>query len=489
MIPQENENKTLDINWTSQELQEWVKAGLILPELLDHSRVLELTCYIKENMELLHNHYRRNAEEDRFQITVPPQNEWHKAPDLQVIDRQTGEVVSVLEMAGNFDLCEGICLRIKAKELPEWEKETSDARKLNKEERETFIATIDKIGKDKPLSRKEIVKIIEEIRKPNKTFRQSRELIDNKLDRDNENQQLTFFDLLDNKEKKINELPAEKPIIKGLELDQSEDRIVHTLTLLLNKNSENRNQKSSNYYMGNYEKGIVSINEIEMETARIIISPHELYSTYYGKENYGSDQIGFVLNKLNELSKKTYLTTWNFPVKTNKKGEIKYNKFRTYCPLFQIAILNKDLSESESQEIDNNKSLIEGKNCLFLFKFQPQFTNNIRQRYVEFPQNIYPRIAEAVESKRIPQCINLMRDFLFREKQQKRSEIFRDKETMINILKLDKFWKENRKKKVKEMIEKSFVVFKKIGLIKDWEETRGAIGQDQYKIVINLDFK
>lgn len=101
-----------------------------------------------------------------------------------------------------------------------------------------------------PNRKKEIVKILSEARRPNKIFRQSRELIDNKLNRDNENKNLKSEDVFNTNEKGIFELP--ETIIRCLDLDQGEDRLVHTLTLLLSRKSENRDQKSSDYYMGNY---------------------------------------------------------------------------------------------------------------------------------------------------------------------------------------------------------------------------------------------
>lgn len=394
----------------------------------------------------------------------------------------------MLEMASVFELCEDVCLKIRAKELKEWEKETADAKTLNKEQHETLKAALEKIGQ-RPLSRKEIVTLIEEVRKPlkTKTFRQSRELIDNKLDRGAEPDRAQIIDPFDsNKLKTVKELLSEKPIIRGLNLDQSEDRIVHTLTLLLSRKSESRNQDSSDYYMGNYEKGSLSINQIEMETARIIVSPHEFYSTYYGRDNYNSDHIKFILNKLKSFAKKMYLTTWNFPVNGKQK---RYNKLRTYCPLFNIVILNLDLSESECQDIDSNNDLLEGRKCQFLFKFQPQFTNNIRERYVEFPEDIYFRISDAIGKDRFSQSVNLMRDFLFREKQSKRYEFLRDKDTVIDILKLDEFRRDGRKKKVDEIINECSAIFLKIGLLLEWEAMQGKNDQDQYRIQINRDFK
>lgn len=475
-----------ELSWTSEELQKLRDAGHIPIELFESSRSEELNHYLKFNREILKEHCYPNYDKNPYAAIVPPQNEWPNAPDLQIIDRRTGQVVQVLEMARDIELCEGVYLKIKAKDFQEWEKETAEAKKLTKEQSKDLKTFLDKFGKDRPLTRKEITTAIEEIRKPqkNKTFRQSRELIDNKLDRKIENEQLTIFDIYDKNNKKIEEI--EKPIIKGLDLDQGEDRIVHTLTLLLSRKSENTDQSSKDYYMGNHTKGITSINDIDMETARILVSPHEFYSTYYGREDYNTDHIKFVLNKLDSLSKKMFLTTWNFPIKGKEK---RYNKFRTYCPLFNAAILNLDLSESECQEIDNNKDLLEGKGCQFLFKFQPQFTNNIRERYVEFPEDIYSRISEAIGKDRYGQYINLMRDFLFREKQHKRYDFVRDKSTLIETLRLDKFWKEGRKKMVNGKISECVDVFKKLGLLIECEPTLGKLCQDQYRIRINPDFK
>lgn len=480
-----------EINWSSEELKKWFEAGLVPEELLPLNRFHELNLYLLSKKEILYACYRLPEEEKNYQIKVPPNFKPNEDYELQVVDKRTGKVVSTLNRMAHFNLCEDINLEIRAIELDEWEKETADAKQLTIEQNKELKAFLSKSQeKKRPLTRKEIVTFLEEIRKPPKTFRQSSDLIDNKLDRDINNQQLTIFDFSDLKGKKNEDISSEKPIIKGLDLDQGEDRIVHTLTLLLSKKSENRNQKSPYYYMGNYEKGSLTINEIEMETARMTITPHELYSTYYGKENYGSDQTKYILKKLDSLSKKMFSTTWNVPIKPTKKGDkIKFNKLRTYFPLFQIFVLNKDLSESESQAIDNNTSLLEGKNCLFLFKFQPIFTNNIRERYVEFPEDIHLRISDAVGKDRYASCINLMRDLLFREKSSKRYEILRDKETLIGNLKLYKFWKENRKKKVNEMILECLKVFKKIGLIVEWEETRGVLGQAQYKMQIDKNFK
>jgi len=195
-----------------------------------------------------------------------------------------------------------------------------------------------------------------------------------------------------------------------------------------------------------YGKGLISANEIEMETARIRISPHELYSTYMGRNNYNPDHIQLILNTLKNLSKKSFLITINVPSKKPSGKGNRFDKLRIHLPLFEVGILNLDLSESESQEIDKNELLVEGKRCHLLFKFGPIFTSNIRERYVEFPEDIHIRIAKASGSRgRVPQCINLLRDLIFREKQRKRYTIKRDEEKLIHILDLTNELKAGKK--------------------------------------------
>ena len=105
----EQQNKPADeMSWTSQELEIWVKAGLVPTHLLDPANHIDLINFLRINREKLHACYRRNTEEDYYQLQVPPPNEWHNAPDIPVIDTRTGKVLYSLEMAGEFELCEGV---------------------------------------------------------------------------------------------------------------------------------------------------------------------------------------------------------------------------------------------------------------------------------------------------------------------------------------------------------------------------------------------
>ena len=332
-----------------------------------------------------------------------------------------------------------------------------------------------------------------------KTIRQSSDLIDNKLrSQVQTKKELTLFDLLESKT--IVDAHEKQSAISApsLNLDAGEERLVHTLNVLLCKKSEQWNQDSPDYYMGNFEKGHAQLSgisldndsgqqqhtEVSLATARMIITPHELYTTYMGKESYGGDQTKHILKTLDSLSKKNFLISLTVPTKGGK-----FQKLRTYLSLFQLVVLNKDLSLNESQEIDENSNLIEGKQCVLLFKFSPLFTNNIREKYIEIPEDIHLRIAHAAGGRRIPQCAFLLKDLLLREKQLKRYSLLRDEDTLIDILQLRKLRDEGRKKKVTDHLNKAFDICSKIGLLKTVTLTSGKQCQPQYALEINPNFR
>lgn len=318
-----------------------------------------------------------------------------------------------------------------------------------------------------------------------KTFRASKDLIDSKLEA--ALVELNPFDLTAQRSTEEQEVHLPR-----LDLSPAEDRILFVLNQLLARNSERYNQHSSDYYLGNYEPGMVKIESMELETARLIISPHELYKTYHGRRDYGADNSKFVLETLLSLAKKQFLVTFSIPKTDKKTGKKTYDKLRTLQPLFMIAILNSDLTEKEHIDINNSKDFVEGNGCRFVFKFSPIFTNNIRERYIEYPEDIHLRIAstKAAGAKgRLPQCVNLFRDLLFREKQLKRYSIERDEETLIQVLGLTTEAKSGKRQRIQERLQKCFDIFKELGLLKTVEKTAGSKGQSKYVIQIDKEFK
>ena len=185
-----------------------------------------------------------------------------------------------------------------------------------------------------------------------KTFRQSREIIDNKLNGErSDKNQLSLFDIIEGNNKLIKQENTTEPIIKGLDFSPAEDKLIHTISLILSRKSERYDQSSPNYYMGNYEKGTITIDLIDLETARMVITPHETLFNIFRKKRLQHRPYKIHIRHFWKLAKRNFLITLNFPSKTVKKDEKKkFNKIRTYLPVFQVVILNPDLTESESQE-------------------------------------------------------------------------------------------------------------------------------------------
>lgn len=322
------------------------------------------------------------------------------------------------------------------------------------------------------------------------TFRVSRDITDNKFPKPNSKQLYPF---------KTDELSIEKNNLVDstiklpyLDLSEAEDKVVLVLCQLLAKKSERLNQKSSDYYMGNAGTGCVTLEGMEMETARITITPHEFYKTYLGRNNYGSTNSRHLWETIIALAKKQFLIFVSFPRRNLKKGEKKYDTLRTFLPLFELGILNPDQSERESVGLRDSKEVLEGKGCQLIFKFNPIFTLTIRERYIEYPENMHLRIGQTSSGGRkgkTPQCVNLMRDLLFREKQLKRYRIERNENTLIRDLGLEKELNAGRKKRVQERLKRNLDIFKELGLIKKTEKTTGALGQVKYIIHINKNFK
>ncbi len=325
----------------------------------------------------------------------------------------------------------------------------------------------------------------------NRPYRVSQDIVNSKFPKDKKSNRELLL-----KEKTDSDSTIRTPY---LELSAVEDNILMTLCQLLAENSATNNQASPEYYMGNSERGLVTVGEHEAETARLVISPHELYSSYFETPNYGSGNSKYLLKNLLELAKKYFFVSISFPSKnrngTQKKG--KFDVLRTLTSLFNVSILNKDLTEQEVGELLDTPSSLEGRGCKLLFKFNPIFTSTIRDRYVEYPSRLRGEINKALLGGRggtIPQCVNLLRDLLLREKQQgkynkKRLICTRDIDTLVRDLGLEKERADGRKKRVNDRIAQALDTCKKVGILISYKMTIGTSGQYQVVMRINEDFK
>jgi len=327
-----------------------------------------------------------------------------------------------------------------------------------------------------------------------KRVRHSRDLVDNKFPTEIEelSNQLDLFSDRNASKPSAQELNVQ---ISPLVLTEAQDRLLFTLCQLLAKKSERWNQSSEDYYLGNSPTKSVTVDGFgNANPARLVVTPYELAKEYYGRDNFNTDHLKHLSDTIKTLSELQFALAIS---KKNEKGT--YDRIRTTLPMYGLAIIDKDLSEKELSTISSSD--LHGTKSKLLFKFNPIITNNIREKYVEFPEDLHLRISKTkVIGKRgkVPQCVNLMRDYLMREKQGEKNRqkdhngnilIERDEEKLVKILGLEKEWKEGRKGRVRKYIKKAFDVFSEIELIKKVDQVQGKRSQPKYTITINKDFK
>ena len=184
--------------------------------------------------------------------------------------------------------------------MADWENETAEARKLNKEQNETLKATLEKLGPDRPLTRKDIVEIIEEVRKPRKAkkVRQAGHFTDCKLQYEYpKDSHPSLFDLLSKTTKeKIENSSIEFKAI-GIKLTPSEDKLINAIYKLLHDKSENQDENSDLFYGGNEPGQLVAYGGDDQKAKSTFCNkPAELYKEYLGENDYSGKEIANIKN-------------------------------------------------------------------------------------------------------------------------------------------------------------------------------------------------
>jgi hypothetical protein len=495
-------NKSKEISYTSEELNEWVKAKLIPTDLLQPSREVDLVNYIIKNKETLHKHYRRNPNDDNYLITMPPVEEMVNHPDLQVIDRRTGKVVKILEMAAQYELCEDVILKVKAKELKDWEKETGNARSLTKEQKKDLKTFLEKKGKDRPLSREEIVTLLEEIRKPKKApkTRHSGHLVDQKLAYNKPGKkQLEFSDILeDDIKEEITRVGIKfETLVKGIKFTPSEEKLMNSLMNLLREKSESQDQMSKDFYTGNAQSALIQhgipIQGQERKPSCIRIKPHELYKEYTGVSDYSGKEIANIKSLLTGLQEKKFLIIYDKIKKvTNKEGKIenRTDRIEDFQSMIKVLLYIEDMTDGEKKKLNAGDQSIKEMKGELIVAFNPIITDQIDSKYIEYPADINQRTMIASGgSRHVTESINILRDYMLRELSNKRYHPTINADALVELLQLGKLVKARRKKIVAEKIQGAFNAVKNLGLVSEVNEVIGASGQLKYVFSLNNNFE
>lgn len=430
-----------------------------------------------------------------YQIEIPPPGDWAQGPDIHVIDKKTGQIVSTLEMMRNFELCEGIFLKIKAKELSEWERETAHAKKLNKLQSKDLKTFIEKIGTERALTREEIVTAIEEIRKPKKQkYRQSGHFVDQKLKYSMRKHQPSLFDtLMPQTQQKIEESCLEVTA-EGIKLTYAENKLVHALNLLLHEKSQHTDPKIDNFYAGNVPSELADygVPNNKAKAPVIKFKPVELYKAFAGSNDYSGADIKFIIGTLHQLAEKKVLIKYD-RVKKIKDGN-KYknltDRIEDFQSLIKIILFIPDLSDEEKAALDGGDNSIRETKGEIIIGLNPIFRDQIDTKFIEYPEDTNRRLVIAAGGhKKVTASMQTLMDWMLREISAGRYKTEINEERMPYILGLENLIKQKRKKIVAERINKDIQAIINMGIILKAEQVQNSTGGLKWVFRLNKDYE
>lgn len=489
-------NPNGSLPFTLQEIEILANLGIVPRHLLDPSKTKELYTCLLENKQKIENLVRLLSNEENYQIEIAPQIEWDKN-ELWIKDKNTGNIFKIQGVLSDFKLTEGVTLQIITKDIEKWEVDTAYVKEFNKEQHETLKAAIEKIGREKPLSRKEIVTLIEEIRKPPrkpKKYRQSGHLVDQKLKYKKEEQQLSIFDtLMPETQEKIEKSKVEVRA-EGIKLTYAENKLVHALNQILYEKSQNSNPEMENFYSGNGSSELVpyGLPDHKARSPVIKFKPSDLYKAFSGTDNYSGADVKFIIDTLHQLESKKMLIKYD-RVKTIKEG----NKTKTltdriedFQSLINIRSFIPDLSDEEKAALDGGDNSIRETRGEIIIALNPIFSDQIDTKYIEFPEDAQRRLVIAAGGhKKVTASMQILMEYMLREMSAKRYSPQINEDTLPYILKLDTYVKQKRRKYLGERIDKDIRAIMNMGIILRIDKFPNSEGGIKLVFHLNKDYE
>ncbi|MBA3706710.1 MAG: hypothetical protein H0W84_12660 [Bacteroidetes bacterium] len=471
---QENQTEFL---WTDDDLKIWIDAKMIPKALLKPSKKCELTKFIEQNEGVL-----SKSKDKTIENYV-----------LHIINKKTGEVVKVLEKTTDLEVSDGIIVKVKSDELENWEEEIAQASKFTKEQNEDLKKFLSKFNK--PLTKKQIVTIIQEIREPRKPqkYRQSGHLVDQKLKYSKtQQQQLSLFDLLSEPtQKKIEESKIEIKA-EGIKLTPPENKLIHALNRLLHMKSQNKNTAADDFYKGNMPYELVPYGEGQSKAAVLKFKPAELYKAYIGHDEYSGHDINFINNTLHHLETKRVLIRYDRvkKVKVGKREETLTDRIEDFQSLIKIISFIPDLTDEEKQQLDQGNVTIREAKAEFIIALNPIFTDQIETKFIEFPEDTNRRLVIAAGGhNKVTASMNILMEWMLRELSAKRYKSEINEENLPLILGLEKYVKQNRKRLLKERIDKDIQAIINMGIITHVTKESNSSGGSKWVFHLNKEYE
>jgi|GEM_PF-1655897 len=361
-----------------------------------------------------------------------------------------------------------------------------------------FNKNIDQIHKETSLhkfivdNKNYLLKVIEEVSKPKRKFRQSAHYVEQKLkyNKPTKTPEPNLFDLLN--PETIDKIKDETVQYVGIKLTPPEDRIVNVISRLLEKKSQVVDKEADDFYMGNEPYRLVhygSKDTGKQKSAVLRCRKSELLNEFFGEVKHSGSDIKYFDRVFSSFLEKKWLIRYKRTISTEKKDETKHFIIEDYLPLIKIIKYFPYLSDDESKKVENIDKEFRAIAGEYILALNPILTDQINSKYVEFPEDIDFRTKIAAGSHlSVSEAIIRLRDWLIAEMSAGRYKTDVNEETLILRLHLDKHLKSRKKNRLKDQLTKAVQVCQNLGIILDVEESIGAVGQKKYTFKLNKDF-
>lgn len=226
----------------------------------------------------------------------------------------------------------------------------------------------------------------------------------------------------------------------------------------------------------------------EIETPIVVITPYELAKFYKGDKTPSGKDVENIEKLLTELENENYFTRIEEKRKdsTGKRTITRYREER--APLLRYkkeGVIYEDKIKETSQE---RSVLVITLNPIYISQLEKDNKGKLLGKWVVMPDNFRERTIKAYGSQKLPKELVKLRDYLAREVASKRSSPEILLENLYQIIAPEKMArKKKRIGEIREALEVSLEVCKKINLLNSWEFTTGIGGKE--KIIFYLPKK
>jgi len=276
----------------------------------------------------------------------------------------------------------------------------------------------------------------------------------------------------------------------SIQLSPPQEKLIRSVLMLLHLHSS-LDLDNENYYAGN---GDNLYAEEGNRLPHLKVRPIDLYKAYTGKnnsKNISGAEIRHIKKVLFELEKQHFQVTYRRVVKKQvKQQEVERVQLVTMNkPLFKV-ISFLEITKEEEQKMEAGDDSIRELREELILALNPIFIDQIKTKYVEFPMNITRRVESASGgAKKVTEAINLLIDYLLREKSSKRYECEIDFKNLALTLGLERLINRGEKTRARKKIDSAIHVAQSIGLLDKVMEEIGAKRQHKIIFHINPNFK